>query len=91
MSAQPLPSVLNFAAVFNFPAELDDKVRGKLNAELMIAGFARARGLPSVWFCKGRYKNLRVARHAFRDVFDTCGVDLPRAIIIPFHEASELP
>jgi hypothetical protein len=91
MSKPTHPDLLNTAAVFEFPAGLDDKARGKLNAELQIAGFARARNLPSVWICKGRYKDLRAARHAFRNVFHVCGRDLPRAVIIPFYELSELP
>jgi hypothetical protein len=91
MSTPTHAEVLNTAAVFEFPAGLDDKARGKLNAELQIAGFARARDLSSVWICKGRYRDLRAARHAFRNVFHACGRDLPRSVIIPFHEFSELP
>jgi hypothetical protein len=85
------PTHLNTAAVFEFPAGLDENARGKLNAELQIAGFARARHLPSVWISRGTFTGLRAARHAFRDVFHACHLDLPRAIIIPFHEFSELP
>ena len=91
MSPSKHPDLLNTAAVFEFPVGLNDKERGRLNAELQIAGFARARDLGSVWICKGRYKDLREARHAFRDAFHISGRDLPKAILIPFHDYSELP
>jgi len=91
MSHSKHPHLLNTAAVFEFPPGLNDKERARLNAELQIAGFARARDLESVWICRGIFKDLREARHAFRNVFHACGRDLPKAILIPFHEFSELP
>jgi hypothetical protein len=85
------PMHFNTAAVFEFPSGLDEIARAKLNAELQIAGFVRAIAPPSVWISKGRYTDLRAARHAFRGVFHACRLDLPGAIIIPFDEFSELP
>jgi hypothetical protein len=86
-----MPIHLNTAAVFEFPSGLDEIARGKLNAELQIAGFVRAITPPSVWISKGRYTDLRAARHAFREVFRACRLALPRAVIISFDEFSELP
>jgi len=83
--------MMNIAALFDFAPDLTEGQRGRLNAELQIAGFSRVREVPSFWLCRGRYEDLRAARHAFRNVFHTCGLALPHAFLIPFSELSELP
>jgi hypothetical protein len=83
--------IMNIAALFDVSPELTEGQRGHLNAELQIAGFARVRGVPSFWLCRGRYEDLRAARHAFRNVFHACGLGLPHTFLIPFSELSELP
>lgn len=83
--------MMNIAALFDFPPELTSEQRGRLNAELQIAGFSRVRGVPSFWLCRTRYDDLRAARHAFRNVFQACGLGLPSTFLIPFTELSELP
>jgi hypothetical protein len=83
--------IMNIAALFDFSPELTEGQRGNLNAELQIAGFSRVRGVPSFWLCRGRYEDLRSARHAFRNVFQACGLGMPHTFLIPFSELSELP
>jgi hypothetical protein len=82
---------MNIAALFDFPPQLTEAERGRLNAELQIAGFSRVRSVPSFWLCRARYEDLRAARHAFRNVFQACGLGLPPTYLIPFAELSELP
>jgi hypothetical protein len=83
--------MMNIASLFDFPPELTEQQRGLLNAELQIAGFSRVRSVPSFWLCRGRYEDLRTARHAFRNVFQSCGLGMPHTFLIPFTELSELP
>jgi hypothetical protein len=83
--------MLNIAALFVLPPGLTSEERGRLNAELQIAGFVRVPDIPALWLSRIRYQDLRAARHAFRNVFQACGLRLPHTFLIPFSEASELP
>ena len=84
-------NAMNIAALFDFPPQLTEEQRGRLNAELQVAGFSRVRGVPSLWLSRTRHEDLRSARHAFRNVFHACGLSLPHTFLIPFTELSELP
>lgn len=82
---------MNTAAVFEFPEGLTDQQRAILSAELQIARFSRIRDVPGLWVCRGKYKDLKEARHAFRNVFHTCGLGMPVSFLIPYEDFSELP